>query len=145
MPESISPVCTPEYAARYNLVGNPGNLSNCTLLHDNQAWDYDSNSDEWQSWVAEFQIGELSNIPSVGFDRSDLAVIAAMNNAGVAMGRKSLVEKRIRTGELIYPFPDLEVHCRQRYYVATLPNQHSKKIELFLNWLVEESDDRYLV
>ncbi|GAA5794669.1 hypothetical protein NGY2020056_34790 [Vibrio cholerae] len=78
----------------------------------------------------------LENISRIGFDRSDLAVIAAINNAGIAMGRFSLVKSRLSSGELMTPYPNTEVICKQRYYVATLPNKHNQKVKLFIDWLV---------
>nr|MBF4355242.1 DNA-binding transcriptional regulator DsdC [Vibrio anguillarum] len=28
-----------------------------------------------------------------------------------------------------------EVLCKQKYYVATLPNKHTQKVKLFIEWL----------
>ncbi|HGP6504869.1 DNA-binding transcriptional regulator DsdC, partial [Vibrio cholerae] len=111
------------------------NLYNTTLLHDNQAWNYNSDADEWKTWANANQLENLENISRIGFDRSDLAVIAAINNAGIAMGRFSLVKSRLSSGELMTPYPNTEVICKQRYYVATLPNKHNQKVKLFIDWL----------
>jgi len=70
----------------------------------------------------------------MGFDRSDLAIIAAMNHAGIAMGRKNLVSKRLARNELVAPFAGLEIKCEQRYYMATLPNRECPKIKAFIDW-----------
>ena len=71
----------------------------------------------------------------MGFDRSDLAVIAAMNHVGIAMGRKKLVNKRLATKELITPFPEFEMQCEQRYYISTLSERQWPKINAFIQWL----------
>ncbi|STU54752.1 D-serine dehydratase transcriptional activator [Klebsiella pneumoniae subsp. ozaenae] len=55
------------------------------LLHDRQAWSNDSGTDEWFSWAQQFGI-ELPQSSGIGFDRSDLAVIAAMNHVGGSDG-----------------------------------------------------------
>jgi LysR family D-serine deaminase transcriptional activator len=135
MNESIIPVCSPEYAERHHLIGNTENLALCTLLHDQQAWSYDSGTDEWSAWAKQFGIPLTQPRHEIGFDRSDLAIIAAINHAGIAMGRKNLVTKRIANQELVAPFPDMEGHCEQRYYIATLPNRQSPKITAFIRWL----------
>ena len=62
-------------------------------------------------------------------------MIAAINHAGVAMGRISLIKDRLQSGELIAPFPESQVVCKQKYYVATLPERHSQKVKLFIEWL----------
>lgn len=135
MNESIVPVCSPEYAQKHQLSGNLHNLKHCTLLHDRQAWSYDSNTDEWSSWAQHFNVDLSTDQHSMGFDRSDLAIIAAMNHAGVAMGRKELVNKRLKNNELMMPFPELEVQCQQRYYIATLPERQDPKTSVFIDWL----------
>ena len=138
MSEEIIPVCTQTYAEQFNLFEKPANLVNATLLHDNQAWDYNSHHDEWTLWAKQNGITDIDAIPSISFDRSDLAVSAAMHNAGVAIGRLSLVEKRLKSGELITPFKNQTLQCKQKYYVVTANEKHSRKLELFISWLIEQ-------
>ncbi|EHZ6341063.1 DNA-binding transcriptional regulator DsdC [Salmonella enterica] len=137
MDEAILPVCSPDYAHRFALQDNLNNLRHCTLLHDRQAWSNDSGTDEWHSWAQHFAVN-LPDSSGIGFDRSDLAVIAAMNHIGVAMGRKRLVQKRLDSGELIAPFGDMRLKCHQHYYVTTLPGRQWPKIEAFIRWLQEQ-------
>ncbi|WP_336706601.1 MULTISPECIES: DNA-binding transcriptional regulator DsdC [unclassified Cedecea] len=134
MDEAILPVCSPEYARRFELHSRPAQLRHCTLLHDRQAWSNDSGTDEWYSWAQQFGI-ELPASTGIGFDRSDLAVIAAMNHVGVAMGRKRLVQKRLERGELIAPFGEKTLKCHQHYYISTLTGRQWPKIDAFISWL----------
>ncbi len=55
------------------------------------------------------------------------------------MGRYSLVNKRLASGELIAPFAATEVKCKQKYYVATLSEKHNERVKLFIQWLLEEA------
>ncbi|SQB40653.1 DNA-binding transcriptional regulator DsdC [Citrobacter koseri] len=126
MDEAILPVCSPEYARHHDLTNARVNLRHCTLLHDRQAWSNDSGTDEWHSWAQHFGVN-LPTSSGIGFDRSDLAVIAAMNHIGVAMGRKRLVQKRLDSGELIAPFGEMTLKCHQHYYVTTLPGRQWRK------------------
>lgn len=142
MEESIIPVCTQEYADQLNLIGQPENLKYTTLLHDNQAWDYNSHHGEWALWADANGIPDIDEIPSISFDRSDLAVTAAMNNAGIAMGRLSLVKKRLATGELITPFVGTQLQCAQKYYVVRADHNPSQKLALFLSWLINEVEQQ---
>lgn len=136
MDEAILPVCSPAYARKHELLKNPHNLSHCTLLHDRQAWSNDSGTDEWLSWAQHFAV-TMPPSSGIGFDRSDLAIIAAMNDVGVAMGRKRLVQKRLERGELIAPFGEKTLKCHQHYYVSTLPGRQWPKIDAFIGWLRE--------
>ncbi|RMX06459.1 DNA-binding transcriptional regulator DsdC [Corticibacter populi] len=134
MDETIIPVCSPGYARQFDLEGKPGRLARCTLLHDQQAWSYDSGTDEWHGWAQHFGVS-LDVSTGLGFDRSDLAVLAATSHAGVAMGRRRLVRRLLDSRQLITPFPDMELKCEQHYYVCTLSDRQWPKIEAFTRWL----------
>ena len=134
MDEHIIPVCSPEYAAKFNLMGNLDNLVLCTLLHDCQAWSNGTGTDEWNSWAIHFNVNIDSSV-GMSFDRSDLALIAAKNHLGITMGRKRLVEKEIERGELVMPFPEMYLRCDQHYYVASLKDRKWPKIDAFIDWL----------
>ena len=105
------------------------------MLHDNQALDYDSNEDEWKVLAHANDLEGVEHCSRMSFDRSDLAVLAAQHGVGVAMGRTSLIEPLLFSGELIAPFPNTEVTCKQHYYVATSPERKSDKVNLFVDWL----------
>lgn len=134
MDEHIIPVCSPEYAAKFNLMGNLDNLTHCTLLHDCQAWSNGTGTDEWNSWAIHFN-AHIDSSVGISFDRSDLALIAAKNHLGITMGRKRLVEKEIERGELVMPFPEMYLRCDQHYYVASLKDRKWPKIDAFIDWL----------
>ena len=134
MDEHIIPVCSPEYAAKFNLMGNLDNLMHCTLLHDCQGWSNGTGTDEWNSWAIHFN-AHIDSSVGISFDRSDLALIAAKNHLGITMGRKRLVEKEIERGELVLPFPEMYLRCDQHYYVASLKDHKWPKIDAFIDWL----------
>ena len=141
MNESIVPVCSPEYAEKFNLIDNPDNLKLCTLLHDKQAWGYDTDTDEWSTWARHFGISLEETKRGMGFDRSDLAIIAAIHHGGIAMGRNMLVSKRIENNQLVRPFANMEIQCAQRYYISTLPDRQCPKINAFVEWIKSVVDE----
>ncbi|OTG65442.1 DNA-binding transcriptional regulator DsdC [Acinetobacter silvestris] len=136
MDEHIIPVCSPEYAAKFNLRGSIENLQHCTLLHDCQAWSNGTGTDEWSSWATYFN-ANIDTSLGISFDRSDLALIAAKNNLGITMGRKRLVQKDIETGALVMPFQEMYLRCDQHYYVASQKDLKWPKNEAFIEWLKE--------
>lgn len=140
MDEYIIPVCSPEYAEKFNLMNTVENLKHCTLLHDCQAWSNGMGTDEWNSWAAHFNI-DLDTSLGISFDRSDLALIAAKNNLGITMGRKRLVQKDIENGELVMPFQEMYLRCDQHYYIASLKDRQWPKIDAFIEWLTVQSKD----
>ncbi|MEG0341509.1 MAG: DNA-binding transcriptional regulator DsdC [Acinetobacter sp.] len=140
MDEYIIPVCSPEYAEKFNLMNAVENLKHCTLLHDCQAWSNGTGTDEWNSWAAHFNV-DLDTSLGISFDRSDLALIAAKNNLGITMGRKRLVQKDIENGELVMPFQEMYLRCDQHYYIASLKDRQWPKIDAFIEWLTVQSKD----
>ena len=138
MRERMAPVCSPEYAQRHRLTENPQNLSNCTTLHDSLAWDHAAYDAEWTLWAEQHNL--LSALPkrTLTFDRSDLCVTAAMNHAGIAIGRQKLVQKRVDRGELVLPFGGFSRCGHYDYYLVYPPfGTVPKRLHVFMNWLRE--------
>ncbi|MGE6469361.1 DNA-binding transcriptional regulator DsdC [Serratia proteamaculans] len=133
MSESMVPVCTAQYAKAHNLYNAPENLAHSTLLHDR----YNSGQDEWQTWSQHFDLGLDTDSKSMEFDRSDLAVLAAAQHLGVAMGRLNLVQDWIKSGELIIPFTQMTLPCEHCYFVSTVSERQWPKIIAFKQWMMK--------
>ena len=140
MDERIVPVCSPEYARRFQLINQPANLSSCRLLHDRKAWSMDSGGGEWQLWAQHYAI-DIAAARGTEFDQAELAMTAAAHHAGVAIGRKRLIGEKLRSGELIMPFPHTEMQCSQRYYISTHADRRWPKVEAFIDWLKAKAAD----
>jgi len=136
MDERIAPVCSPQYAQRHGLLDNPENLAQCTLLHDSLAWDNAAHDAEWQLWAG--HSGMEARLPqrSLTFDRSDLCVLAAVNHAGIAIGRSQLVQQRLERGELILPFGGFALASRCHYQlVHPALEPMPGRLQVFIAWL----------
>lgn len=138
MSESVTPVCSPIYAETHNLYDNFNNLPYCTFIHDSQAWEYNSLFSEWQDWAAFYGLNyDFTQLQSILFDRSDLAIIAAEKHMGVAMGRMRLIEPFLAEQKLVMPFRHCSYQCQQRYYALT-PSINTPKVTSFVKWLKSE-------
>lgn len=93
--ETITPVCTPDYARKLGL-SEPDDLSRATLLH----------GDLPENWAAWFRVAGCAKPPQVGPRLGDDTAIlqAALDHQGVALGRSWLVADDIDAGRLIAPF-----------------------------------------
>ncbi|TCB82316.1 DNA-binding transcriptional regulator DsdC [Acinetobacter sp. ANC 4173] len=134
MDEHIVPVCSSEYAKKMNLMGHEQHLKDCTLLHDSQAWQNGTGTEEWQSWATHFAV-ELNTSKGMQFDRSDLALLAAKQHLGICMGRKRLVQQDLESGVLIMPFSEMSLTCEQHYYLALPKGRMLPKVDAFVTWL----------
>ncbi|NNA96869.1 DNA-binding transcriptional regulator DsdC [Pseudomonas gessardii] len=140
MPERMAPVCSPQYAQAHGLIGHPERLAHCTVLHDVAAWDNIAFDAEWRLWLD--AVGDHSELPNrfMTFDRSDLSTLAAINHAGVAIGREQLVRKRVQDGELVLPFGGFSEAVNYGYYLVhpaheTLP----RRLKALIDWLTEQA------
>ncbi|MNQ73206.1 Glycine cleavage system transcriptional activator [compost metagenome] len=138
MDEQIAPVCSPQYAQRHGLLDNPDNLAQCTLLHDSLAWDNAAYDAEWQLWASHSGIEAKLPPRSLTFDRSDLCALAAVNHAGIAIGRSRLVQQRLERGELILPFGGFALTSRCHYQlVHPALEPMPSRLQVFIDWLHE--------
>jgi LysR family D-serine deaminase transcriptional activator len=136
MDEIMVPVCSPEYAQTHDLTGKLENLQNCTFLHDASAWPQAVFDIEWRLWLQSFYPA-LTDIhhDSITFDSSELSVIAAMNHAGIAIGRLRTLQRRLNSGELITPFGDKMLPSPCSYYLVFPRTQFSPRQKVFVEWL----------
>lgn len=142
MTEHMAPVCSPAYANRFDLSGHPENIVHCLLLHDSLAWNHAAHDAEWSLWAARALPGVPLPDRGFTFDRSDLSVIAAINDLGIAMGRLRLVEKRIERGELIAPFGGFDQICPYSYYLVHPPAPDlPRRTTAVISWLRERRWD----
>ncbi|MGE0742343.1 MAG: transcriptional regulator GcvA [Hyphomonadaceae bacterium] len=93
--EALTPVCTPEFRERFSLQ-RPEDLMRVTLLRN-----------PWTPWSRWFRaVGLDWPEPASGpkFDDGPLLLRAALQGAGVALGRQWLAVDEVRAGRLVTPF-----------------------------------------
>ncbi len=112
------PCAVPQYAREHGLLDAPQQLSGATVLHDTLAWPACAPDAEWRLWL-DAQAPEV-NLParSLRFDRADLCAQAAIHHAGVAMGRRQLVQPWLASGQLVLPFGGFTLASPQAYYLV---------------------------
>ncbi|WP_060484155.1 DNA-binding transcriptional regulator DsdC [Pseudomonas sp. NBRC 111123] len=138
MNERIAPVCSPRYAETHALAGDLRQVEQCTALHDVAAWDNAAFDAEWQLWANSTGAGLKLPRRFLTFDRSDLCTLAALNHAGIAIGREQLVTERIAQGELVLPFGDFLDASNYGYFLV-YPHHDPmpKRLQVLIDWLVE--------
>jgi len=136
--EYITPVCTPAYLKDHALEA-PGGLEACTLLHDAHAWSGGANDAEWNAWLQEAGALQVAAGQGRFFSLADMAIQAALNDQGIAMGRTALVGDLLEAGVLVAPFA-LKVKSPASYWLA-FPRAYSETpaIEAVGNWLRAEA------
>ncbi|WP_322101923.1 hypothetical protein [Paraburkholderia sp. J41] len=135
MLEYLVPVCTPEY-----LLSHPslmeGKLSpDVEFLHDGAPWDGAPEFVEWHTWARTCMPEWINRIGGPQFTLSSLAISAALNHQGVAMGRTALIQEELRTGRLVKAL-DMCATASARYVL--LCSLDERRSALVASWLMKE-------
>jgi LysR family glycine cleavage system transcriptional activator len=122
------PVCSPTLLARAPL-HQATDLGQHTLLH------VATMPRLWRDWFRLAGLDDVDPGPSLILDHFYLAVQAALDGLGVAMGPTALVADDLTSGRLVAPFPHLSLPARD--YYAYLPEADSADpaVALFCDWL----------
>jgi LysR family glycine cleavage system transcriptional activator len=131
MAEDIFPVCSPALLNGDKPLRRPEDLVHHTLLHATIS------RDDWRLWLtAAGQPTTLVERRGLSFDQSFMALQAAIDGLGVALGRTRFVEADIAAGRLVVPF-ELVLPAEAGFYiVAPEETADTPKIKLFRDWLI---------
>ncbi len=138
MQEYLVPVATPQYLARHRGLAQGDFDTDVVLLHDSSPWAGAAAFVEWSSWAAMHQPALLDRIAGPEFNLASLAIAAAVNHQGVAMGRMALVQDELERGVLV-DFSGKRLLSPARYVAVTGPAGSPHATE-FLDWLQAECD-----
>jgi LysR family glycine cleavage system transcriptional activator len=137
MAEDIFPVCSPALMTGEKPLRRPEDLARHTLLHTTVA------REDWQLWLTAAGLPvSLALRRGLSFDQAFMALQAAMEGLGVALGRSRLVDDDIAAGRLVRPF-DVVLPTDAGYYiVAPEETADLPKIALFRDWLIQSVTTR---
>jgi LysR family glycine cleavage system transcriptional activator len=132
MADELFPVCSPALLNGKKPLRRPEDLADHVLLHSSSA----GNGDDWQRWLTAAGLPtDLSKQPGLTFDLVFMAVQAAIDGLGVAMGWTSYVEEDIAKGRLVVPF-DITLPADAGFYlVAPEARADTPKLAAFRDWL----------
>jgi LysR family glycine cleavage system transcriptional activator len=132
MAEDMFPVCAPALAAALR---RPEDLANQTLLHTTVS------REDWQLWLTAAGLPvSIARRRGLMFDQGFMAVQAAMEGLGVALGRTHLVEADIAAGRLVAPFDMVLPGDAGYYVVAPTAAADAPKIARFRDWLIASAE-----
>jgi LysR family glycine cleavage system transcriptional activator len=131
MAEDIFPVCSPSLPKGDKPLRCPEDLANHTLLHATVS------REDWQLWLTAAGLPvSLAARRGLSFDQSFMAIQAAVEGLGIALGRTRFVEADIAAGRLVVPFDVVLPADAGFYIVAPEATADAPRIALFRNWLI---------
>jgi LysR family transcriptional regulator, glycine cleavage system transcriptional activator len=128
--EVVTPICIPELA---KAIRKPKDLLGQVLIES------DNKQIRWTDW---FGANHLAAPPPHGvrFDRSFLAIAAAVSGLGVALESTRLAEREMAEGLLVAPLADRAVDVRYVGHFLVFPReaQRRKTLQIFIQWIASE-------
>lgn len=131
MDEAVTPVCAPGLAR----LGNPNSIASLAQYTWLMA---DMRPDDWRQWLVFAGLPELQSAASLSFDHTYLALEAALDGLGVAMGPRNLMHDEIEAGRLELMFPDVAAPSAAYFFVHERRRENEEAIVAFRSWLQDE-------
>lgn len=127
--DALVPVCAPQLHFA-QVPERVEQLSEHTLLH---VLGYEEG---WGHWLAQAGYNRVRGKRDIQCDTLIMALELAKQGLGVALGRSSMLQRPLQSGELIAPF-DFKLPIEEGFYVCR-PNHSylSANGQLFLDWLL---------
>jgi LysR family transcriptional regulator, glycine cleavage system transcriptional activator len=128
--ETVTPLCMPKLAG---LIRKPEDLLRHALI------DSDNKQIRWPDW---FAANGLTAPPPHGmrFDRSFLAISAAVNGLGIALESTRLAEREIASGQLVQILARQAVDVRYIGHFLVFPRLAVRRqtLQVFIKWMSKE-------
>ncbi|WP_228874613.1 transcriptional regulator GcvA [Paraburkholderia saeva] len=133
--ERLSPVCSPALVIGPPAIRAPSDLRHVRLL-------YDTPRQGWTDWFEKAGIKRFVSDVGPSFNDASLALQAAADGQGVALGRLMLAADDLNSGRLIQPF-DIELLNDYSYWLVYPPAaMNHPGAEAFRSWLLSEAMQR---
>jgi LysR family glycine cleavage system transcriptional activator len=138
--DTLFPVCSPALVKGRRPIREPRDLLQHTLIH----LDYEAQGAVWPNWRMWMQaagIRDFNDSRGLHFSQTSLALQAAIDGHGVALGDSSLVADDIAAGRLVKPFPlSLRSPTQFAYHLITRKDTAERPIiRAFRNWILAEA------
>lgn len=138
--DKVFPICSPKLLKGPKPLRQPRDLRHFTLIHvDWQA--QGATWPTWQMWMTAAGVTGLDATRGIHFDQSVMAIQAAIDGQGVALGDSSLTAIDLAQERLIRPF-DLEIGAPAQfaYWIVIPPHTADQPLVVaFRDWLRSEA------
>ncbi len=138
--ETIFPVCAPGYLANHLEINDTSELAQHSLIEVN------NNHTEWMNWST--WLKQMGQDPgkvrhSTFVNTYPLAVQAAVDGLGIALGWGHLVDHHLEAGTLVRPLPEDVMRTPSGYYLLRRKDGPARSpSSIVSDWLLQESAAR---
>lgn len=136
-PVTMTPLLSPALLETGPALREPRDVLNHELIHADVAGHV--LGEEWRTWLLAAGVRDFGDLPGLSFHDPGLAMQAAIDGLGIAMGYLELAEADLAAGRLTRPF-DLRVrHSFSYYLVYPAARQDEPGLAAFRHWILSEA------
>ncbi len=137
--DAVAPMCGPALLGGDHPLGQPGDLRHHALLHDDSTLFLDATAPDWRMWLKAAGVKGVDAARGSHFSSPELVIQAAIDGAGVALGRLSLAAADLAAGRLVMPF-EMSLALAPSYYVVFPEAAAARpKVAAFRDWMMLEA------
>ena len=138
--DTVFPVCSPELLKGRRPLKEPRDLLAFTLIH----LDYEAQGavwPNWRMWMLAAGIKDFNDSRGLHFSQTSLAIQAALDGHGVALGDSTLAADDLAAGRLIKPFVlSLRSPAQFAYHLITRRDSSDRPMtKAFRDWIIAEA------
>jgi LysR family glycine cleavage system transcriptional activator len=134
---SVTPMCGTRLLEGNHPLRAPGDLRDQVLIHDNIA--SDDGRPLWQVWLERAGVQDVDFARGLRFNHAVLALEAAADGLGVALGMPQVAAFDLSSGRLVAPFA-FRLPLAGAYYVATPGDRRDRpEVSAFREWILGEA------
>ncbi len=140
--EYVTPMCSPELVSdtHPHPLRTPEDLKHHSLIHD-ESLSFFTDAPNWQTWCEAEDVKGIDLDSGVHFSVADHGLDAAVEGAGVVLGRGALSYFDRRSGRLVSPFERKLQSENSFYIVSPMSTKDDRKVVAFREWLHEEAEE----
>ena len=132
--EKLAPMCSPDLLKAKGRLRKPDDLRKFRLLHDTSI-PGESEQGSWERWLNLAGATQVDAHRGAKFSLAELALQAAIDGAGVVLGRMVLAEADLASGRLVRPFKAVLPLDVSYFLVMEKTSVKRKEIQCFRDWL----------
>ena len=133
-PETVGPLCSPALLKAKGPLRKPDDLRAHRLLHDTSI-PGENEQNTWERWLKLAGATQVAPHRGTKFSLAELALQAAIDGAGVVMGRMVLAEGDLAAGRLVKPFKAVLPLDVSYFLVSAKSSPRRFEIHCFREWL----------
>ena len=136
MPIHLIPVCSPGYASQNDPLRQAADVFSHAMIHADVG-DHGL-GDEWRDWLRGTDVDIPRDLPGPSFHDPGLAMQAAADGLGLAIGYLELIDRDLRSARLVTAFDQAIRHPYSYYLLYRESSQNNRSLQQFRNWMLTQ-------